>query len=324
MIKNILFKILGKSLNLFGKIGISKKTPGAIKIYNLFYRLFWPYGNIIEIQGSKIYINPAEKSVNMKRTLEEYAKNKIHEKATTSLFKKIVKEGDMVVDLGANIGYFTLLASFLVGSKGKVFAFEPEPKNYSYLIKNIKLNNYKQTTAFQKAVSDKNGITKLFICSYDTGHHTINQSNGIEAYKHGRILEREEFIDIETITLDEFFKNNEKSIDVIKMDVEGAEFLALKGMDRILRTNYKIKMFIEFFPLLIKKMGDSPEEFIRKIIQDYKFSIFIIPDDYDAKIDKLTQIREASEIMKYCQGEEDHINLFLKHDENNKINSKKN
>jgi len=322
--KQSFFKVFKNITPLFTKFGINRKIVGVGKIHDFFYKFFWPYNRIIAIQGSKMLIDSKDASPEMLKTFEAYAENLIHEKATTELFKKIVKKGDTVVDLGANIGYFTLLASSLVGPKGKVFAFEPEPKNYNYLIKNIKLNNYKQTTAFQKAISDKNGMTKLFICSYDTGHHTIKQSNGIEAYKHGRVLGKEEFIDIETVTLDEFFKNNEKSIDVIKMDVEGAEFLALKGMDRVLRVNERIKMFIEFFPLLIKKMGDSPEEFIKKIIQDYKFSIFIIPDDYDAKIDKITQIREVSEIMKYCQGEEDHINLFLKHNENNKINSKKN
>ena len=127
------FKILEKLASFFGSIGINKKTPGVLAVYNFFYNLFWPYGKIIKVQGSKMQVDISGENIAMRRTLEAYSLNKIHEKSTTDLFKKIIKEGDVVVDLGANIGYFSLLASKLVGSKGKVFSFEPEPKNYQYL-----------------------------------------------------------------------------------------------------------------------------------------------------------------------------------------------
>ena len=309
-IKLFLFKYLEKILNFFSRMGISKKTPGALVIYNFLFKKLWPYKNIIEIQGSKMYVNVNDESFSMRKTFEIYASDLIHEKATTDLFKKIVKEGDTVVDLGANIGYFTLLAAKLVGPNGKVYSFEPEPKNYSYLKKNIELNNYSQATAINKAVSDKNGTTELFICLYDTGHHTINKYDGIEAYSHGRSTEKRP-IKIETITLDEFFKGKEDSIDMIKMDVEGAEALALRGMDNILRTNDKLKMIIEFFPLLIKNMGSSPEELIYKLLNNYKFSIFVVPDDYDSSAEKLTRAESIDEIMSVCKREVDHINLFL-------------
>jgi len=320
MIRNILFEILEKSLNIFSKLGINKKTPGALLVYNFLFKHSWPYGKIIEIQGSKMIVNVNDESYSIRRTFESYAQNKVHEKATTELFKKVVKEGNTVVDLGANIGYFTLLAAKIVGPKGKVFAFEPEPKNYSYLVKNINLNNYNQVTALQKAVSNKKGETKLYICDYDTGHHTINQYEGIESYSRGRKT-KEHFIEIETIILDEFFKNKEESINVIKMDIEGAESLALAGMDNILKNNKKLKMFIEFFPLLIEKMGNSPREFIKKLLGDYQFSISVIPDDYDALKGRMIKINSANDVMVFRKKKEDHINLFLEHNESNKNNS---
>ena len=255
-------------------------------------------------------LNVNDESYTMRKTFEAYAVRNIHEKATTELFKKTVKEGNTVVDLGANIGYFTLLAAKIVGEKGKVFAFEPEPKNYSYLKKNIEINNYRNVTAFQKAVSDKNGKAKLYICDYDSGHHTINQSRGLEAYSRGREIKIEE-MNIETTRLDDFFKGKEELIDVIKMDVEGAEALALLGMDKILRKNKKLKMFVEFFPLLIKSMGNSPEEFIQKLLKDYQFSIYVIPEDYDSFKGEMRKIGNVKEVMNLCQGE-NHINLLLK------------
>jgi len=305
--------MLKEIFTLLNKLGVNKKTPGALKVYNFLFRTFWPYKNIVEIQGSKMYININDESSSMQRTFQGYASNLIHEKATTDLFKKIVKPGNIVVDLGANIGYFTLLAAKLVGQAGKVYAFEPEPKNFKYLSKNIELNNYHYAAVFQKAVSDKAGKTELFICPYDSGHHTINRYDGIEAYKRDRILEKKESVEIDTITLDEFFRNREEEIDVMKIDVEGAEFLALSGMDNILRKNRKLKIFLEFFPLLIRKMGSSPEELIRKLLEDYRFSVFIIPDDYDALEGKeMTRVNSVDEIMNFCKGEADHINLFIK------------
>lgn len=310
-LKIISFNFLRKIQGWLSGTGISR-IPGVFWIYDLFFRHSWPYEDIIEIQGSKMYINVKDEDPNMRKTFQGYALNRVHEKSTTELFKQTVKEGDTVVDLGANIGYFTLLAAKLVGEKGKVFAFEPEPKNYNYLLKNIAINNYKNVVALQKAVSDKNGKTKLYICDYDSGHHTINRPGGLEAYSRGREIKIEE-IDIETIRLDEFFKGKEELIDVIKMDVEGAEALVLAGMDNILKKNKKLRIFTEFFPLLIKKMESSPSEFLRKLIEDYGFSISVIPDDYDAKKGEMVRAVSVDEVMGFCRGEEDHINLFLEY-----------
>jgi FkbM family methyltransferase len=313
-LKLILFRALDKTLFLLSKMGINRRTPGALSVYNFFYRIFWPYKNIIEIQGSKMYVNIHDESFRMRKTFEGYAVNRIHEEATTNLFKKVVKERSVVVDLGANIGYFTLLAAKLVGPQGKVFSFEPEPKNFSYLKKNIELNNYSQVEAFQEAVSDRREKTRLYICSYDTGHHTIKRYNGIEAYSKGRNTE-ERSIEIETVTLDSFLKGKSDCVDVIKMDVEGAEMLVLAGMDKTLRANRNIKMFVEFFPLLIEKMGNSPQEFIRKLLDDYHSSIYIIPDDYDAQKGEMIKINNVEDVMNLCKKEESHINLFLKNDQ---------
>jgi len=314
MIRQVFFKVFKKITHLFTKVGINRKIFGTGRIYDFFYKLFWPYDKVIEIQGSKMLIDSKDVSPTILETFEGYAKNLVHERATTKLFKQVVKEGNMVVDLGANIGYFTLLAAKLVGENGKVFAFEPEPQNYSYLKKNIKLNNYNNVETLQKAVSDRNGKTELYVCSYDTGHHSINQYNGIEAYSRGRHTEKHS-IEIETVALDSFLEGKTDHVDVIKMDVEGAEALALTGMDGLLRRNEKTKMFIEFFPLLIEKMGNSPREFISKLLNDYHFSIYIIPDDYDAQKSEMIKINDVEDVMNLCKKEESHINLFLKNDQ---------
>ena len=308
--KTFLFNLLEKIVSFSSRIGINSKTPGALKVYNFLFQQSWPYGEIIEVQGSKMYVGLRDAPYRMRKTFEVYAQNRIHESATTELFKKYVAKGNTVVDLGANIGYFTLLAAKLAGSNGKVYAFEPEPENYRYLSKNIKINNYSHVQAFQQAVSNLCGQIKLYVCDYDTGHHTIKQKEGLEAYSRGRKI-KEKSIDIKTITLDSFFKGKDDNVDIIKMDVEGAEALALEGMDAVLRKNKGLKMFVEFFPLLIEKMGNDPREFIRKLMQDYGFSIYIIPDDYDASTSDMKKLNDVEEVMSYRKKEEDHVNLFL-------------
>jgi FkbM family methyltransferase len=313
-LKFALFGLLKKIVYYITGTGISKKISGTLTVHDFLVRHLWPYQNVIEIQGSKMYVNVYDKDPSMRQTFQSYATCREWEQSTTKIFKKVVKEGNTVVDLGANIGYFTLLAAKLVGKKGKVYSFEPEPRNYNYLLKNIELNKYDNVFATQKAVSDEAGKTKLYICPYDTGHHTINQYGGIKAHKPDFIDDKKDFVEVETVTLDDFFKDMKKPIDVIKVDIEGAEMLALSGMDRVLMENKKLKMFIEFFPLLIREMGGSPEEFIRRLLEDYQFSMFVIPDDHDALTGKSVRVNNAYELMSLCKGERDIVNLFLKKD----------
>lgn len=310
-LKKILFLFFKKISNFLIKTRIHKKIPAISFLYDFLFRHLWSDPEIIEIQGSKMYLNVREADLSMRKTFQSYATDKIHEKETTDLFKKNLKIGDVVLDLGANIGYFTLLAARIVGKKGRIYSFEPEPKNYKYLIKNIDLNGYNNIFPFQKAVSNKNGITDLFLCPYDTGHHTINQKEGIDDY-HLKGNQKIEKIKIETVVLDDFIGTKEKRIDVIKMDVEGAEALVFQGMEKIINENKDIKIFFEFYPLLIKKMGNSPRELIQTILEDYLFSVFVIPSDYDASQNKIIKINNADELLNLCQKEDSHLNLYLK------------
>ena len=259
-----------------------------------------------------MYIDVNDPRENMRKTFQAYGMNLVHEEGTTALFKKIVRSGDVVLDLGANIGYFTILAAKLVGPTGKVFSFEPEPTNFLYLTKNIELNNYTNAFAFQRAVSDKQGKTRLFVCSYDSGHHTINQYDGIEAYRRGR-QSTVQAIEIETVAVDDFLRGKTDRVDIIKMDVEGAEALALSGMKDTLRRNHTVKVFLEFFPLLMKKMGSSPGTYAESLLNDFGFLVYAIGHDYSMEgVSKdLVRIESVQQLMKLLEHEDDHLNLYL-------------
>lgn len=294
--KSILFSAFEKTYKLFVKADI-KKIPGVQNAYGFLFQILWSNKSIVEIQGSKMYVNPNKLPKSFRKTFRMYIMPGVWEELTTEMFKKVIKEGDTVVDVGANIGYFTLLATRLVSRSGKVYAFEPEPRNYNLLLKNIEVNRYDNIVTVQKAVSNVTETVRLFLDDKDTGAHTIYQPD----------TERK-FIDVQSVTLDEFFKDKKHPIDVIKMDIEGAEMAALLGMKRIIRENKNLKMFVEFHFPSIRRRCDSPEEFVRRLLDDYHFSILAIGDYLKDR--KCMKINNVDELMNFCKGEKT-MNLFL-------------
>lgn len=288
-----------------------RHIPGMLALSNIIFRSVWPKGDVIEVQGQKMYVNIDDPDHAMRYTFQAYCMNLVHEEETTKLFRQVVRPGDVVLDLGANIGYFTTLAGRLVGPAGKVISFEPEPNNFRYLKRNIELNKLENIEAYQKAVSNANGSTKLFICSYDSGHHTINQLDGITAYSRGRKYQRFS-IDVDMVRIDDFISGKISKVDVIKMDVEGAEALAVEGMRETLRNN-DVKVFLEYFPLLIKKMGSDERRFAESLLSDFGFVIYVIGRDYAMaeKSDKLVQVENYEQLARFIVNKDDHVNLYL-------------
>ena len=123
----------------------------------------------VEINGQKLFLDKED-------SLMLSIKHHEHEQLTVEYFKKIIKKGDIVLDLGANIGYYTLIFAKLVGEVGHVFAFEPDPSNFELLSKNVKENKHENVTLIQKAVSDKNEKIKLYVSKRDLASHRIFDS----------------------------------------------------------------------------------------------------------------------------------------------------
>lgn len=102
------------------------------------------------------------------------------EATETAFLKRIVKSGDTVLDVGANIGYFTVLLSLLVGPSGRVFGIEPTQSTYEQLVKNVEINRLDNVTLCRVALSDKSGSVQMYhhrgatrvpILSSDTTRH---------------------------------------------------------------------------------------------------------------------------------------------------------
>lgn len=177
------------------------------------------------------------------------------EEGTTALFERGLRPGMCAIDLGAHIGYFTLLAARLVGPTGKVYAFEPAPATYRILQKNIALNGYHHVVAVQKAVADHSG-TMMF--------HLLNEAGSPSNTLYEDARYDYTSVAVEVTTLDEFLENQGwPHVDLVKMDIEGAEFAALAGMRALLeRQSPAPVLIVEFSPDALARSGVNPRKFL--------------------------------------------------------------
>lgn len=176
--------------------------------------------------------------------------------------RKIVKKGDTVLDLGANIGYWTCLLADLVGKDGRVFAFEPSPYNFGLLKKNVELNGYKNVTLEQKAVAGENYKTLLYLSKGTMDNRIYNP-----------LHENRQTVEVDVVKLDDYFKNMDVKFDFIKSNVQGADFAALKGMSGVLEKSENVKIEVEFSPMMEKEFKANTEEFIDRFVS-MGFSFF--------------------------------------------------
>lgn len=246
------------------------KIPYSFRMANFLLSL--AKSNIAQVQGHKMYLDPKDSL--------SFSINGIWEETLTEYVKNEIQPNDIVLDIGANIGYFTLIFANLVGKNGKVYAFEPEPKNFSLLTKNVRTNGYNNVILENIALSDENKIIKLYLSKGNMGQHRIYPSK----------YTRKDFVSIKANTLDNYFKNdpNSKRVSFIKMDVEGSEMGVLNGMKSLLDENRKITIAIEFVPTCIREFGANPKDLLNFLAErNFEFNLI---NDEEKKIEKVNNL----------------------------------
>ena len=249
-IKNKFFKL---TIKLIGNKGLAKNRLGN-SVKDFLTRNCKT--NEMSVNGYKMLLHD-----NMEISLRPY------EPIETEIVKTHVEKNNIVVDIGANIGYYTLLMAL---NQAKVFSYEPEPKNFKLLQKNVNLNNFSSNVKlYNKAVSNYNGFSKLFLAGATdlNGGVIVDRAKGGAPGMH--TLSNNRFgsnsIDVEVTKL------NLDKIDFAKIDVEGHELHVLEGM-KILPT----KILIEFNPRYLQASGKNYNDFFHFI---EKFTIKQISKD---------------------------------------------
>lgn len=242
-----------------------------------------------KVQSFLIFIKP-----NAPMFGELVTGNGFHENLSTSLVQKFLKKGMTFVDVGANIGYFTLIAAKCVGTKGRVFSFEPELENFNLLCKNIKINCFTNVSPENLALSDLDGKSLLYKDPNSKGRHSICVSR-----------DDWEPLACKTVRLDTYFKQKRfrEAIDFIKIDAEGAELKVLRGMSNLIDP-HTTNLLLEFSQKLIVESGENVSNFINFLIQiGYKKVKIIDEKEQNTYVFNISELNSLDENKTY--------NLFL-------------
>ena len=185
---------------------------------------------------------------------------------------EVVSDGDIIADVGAHWGYFTLLAASLCGERGRVFAFEPHPKNFALLNKNIEANGLSNVVTVQKAVSNRAGSTKLFQARSTASHSMLSLQPELTAEGGSA----NESIAVDTVALDDYFAQSSVEPRLVKIDIEGAEPLALAGMRCLIERNSSLVLIMEFNPTYL--YANAAADFLDQL-GAWDLEVGIIDDD---------------------------------------------
>jgi FkbM family methyltransferase len=236
--------------NLFFFIGVF-----ILNFYVELRRLFWPlrafFSDKITLRITKSESITILTKGEIAQTLYAYQPkvffNRGFEYKTLDIVKKCVKEGMIVVDIGANIGLYSILLSRLVGETGKVYAFEPDNNTYDILIENLKMSKCYNVEVHRIALSDKKS-TVILTKPDDKHGDAFNYIKEVSITSSNNSLLTE--------TLDDFFyERTINQIDFIKIDVEGAELLILRGAQKTLFKSENISIVSECYEKFLLRFG---------------------------------------------------------------------
>jgi FkbM family methyltransferase len=213
---------------------------------------------LVDVLGHKMFVDAID-------TLHLRA-NRLWEPVETAVVEALVGRGDVAVDIGAHIGYYTLLMARAVGPGGKVIAFEPDPDNCSILKRNVRINGYRNVVIEQQAVGDVSGKVTLYRSLTNLGDHRIYASE-----------EQRPEINVDCVRLEDYFRLTAKRISFIKMDIQGAEYAAVEGGGSLWKANPDLLMIVEFWPFGLERIGVKPDELLN-LLEGHGFVLYQVDE----------------------------------------------
>lgn len=277
--------VYGKASRFLSGRGLS--SISLLKKLNVFLSRYFRSRppEFVYLLGNKFYI---DKEDSLGLSFTDY------ERGVVELIKNNLREGDVFIDIGANIGYFTVIASPIVSSSGKVYSFEPDRENFSLLQKNILANGFKNVISVKQAVSDVSGKSKLFLSKYNMGDHRTYDPEASRfyseeikyAFDQHTLEDRREFIEVGSVTLDEYFRNQYPNC-FIKIDVQGAEGAVLRGARALFTNAPQATVVMEFWPNGMKLFGIGADETFN-MLKQYGFSHVYRLEERSQKWEKTT------------------------------------
>jgi FkbM family methyltransferase len=209
---------------------------------------------------------------------ESMTNGRHYEHETTLLLMENLQGGNFFVDVGANNGYYSLLASSLVGREGRVFSFEPNPSSFRRLLNNLSYNKVTNVTPFNLALSDAQEVVPLYLNRFEDG-----QSSMVRSAKTS--------VPVPTIRLDDVVSG--RLPDLVKIDVEGAELKVLAGMANTLSSQKSLRCIVEWG-------RDNPmSQALWKMLTQH-FEVYLIDEAESGQKVRLSPVLSIDELPGLC------------------------
>jgi FkbM family methyltransferase len=219
-------------------------------------------------------LDPAQMS--QRAMLEDFAAGRLYESETSNFIGTLLQPGDTFIDIGAHVGYFSMLAAALVGPTGTVYSFEPEPSNFLHLVEHIDANSFTQIRPIHMAVGARPGVGEFFVNADNDGGHALWDVGRHPFNERSRVTPNTRKVYI--TSLDEFFGTRDMSrLKAIKIDAEGAEFAILVGARKLI-AQYRIPFVIaEVNRFGLESMGAS-ENMLRSVMSELGYETYQSPE----------------------------------------------
>jgi FkbM family methyltransferase len=203
----------------------------------------------VEVCGGPFRLDVLRRSISR----SVYLGGRWHSPVVTML-RAHVRPGMTVVDVGANVGFMAVHMGDRAGPDGQVLAFEPEPRNFAFLSRNARHARFRNVIPIQAAIGDRVGTARLYLSPRDGGDHRIVAGSS----------ERRS-IEVPLTTVDQVAAERGTPVHFVKMDIQGAEGAAIRGMHATLRSEALRGLVIEFWPASLESAGDDPAEVLARI-----------------------------------------------------------
>jgi FkbM family methyltransferase len=229
--------------------------PVAQSIFKLNRLTFW--AREVEVWGSRVTATSLDRLLNL--YLHHFGIRGQEEKR---FLERHIRPGMRVLDIGANQGVYTLLISRIVGKDGCVHAFEPDAGLFASLRRNCERNGAANIRLHNVALGRDSGVMKFYRSQVNSGDNRLARSQHPDWF---------EEIEVRVAPLDSILAGT--PVDFIKIDVQGWEYQVFLGMERLLRDNPNVRIYLEYWPLGLENAGCPPLECLRHLTA-HGFSIY--------------------------------------------------
>lgn len=229
-----------------------------------------------------------------------------HEPETAAQLRRLIQPGMTVLDVGAHVGYYACLAADLVGDDGRVIAFEPHPRNHAYLTRNTQ--QHANVTALQVALAASEGTAELHDYLMMSASGSLHYDESIRDVQLQQMTDEDfaprgksftpQTFTVRTAPVDALLaEQGIQQVDVIKMDIEGAELGALRGMQQTIEQSPNVSLVMEYNPLGLKAFGNDPAAALDEVLAMGFRQMYVIESDgtltdYTANHDAIAALTE--------------------------------